>query len=60
MPSVFWPSDLRSHVIHVKVGYGRAARIVDQLYAAGLLRPPDGSKRRDVLIGLEDLDRICG
>ena len=44
----------------LKVGYGRAARIIDQLHAAGVLGPPDGSKPRDVLVGLEDLDRICG
>jgi S-DNA-T family DNA segregation ATPase FtsK/SpoIIIE len=43
----------------LKVGYGRAARIIDQLHSAGLLGPPDGSKPRDVLLGLEDLDRIC-
>jgi S-DNA-T family DNA segregation ATPase FtsK/SpoIIIE len=44
----------------LKVGYGRAARIIDQLHAAGVLGPPDGSKPRDVLLGLADLDRVCG
>jgi S-DNA-T family DNA segregation ATPase FtsK/SpoIIIE len=44
----------------LKVGYGRAARIIDQLHAAGVLGPPDGSKPRDVLVGLEQLDHICG
>jgi S-DNA-T family DNA segregation ATPase FtsK/SpoIIIE len=44
----------------LKVGYGRAARIIDQLHAAGILGPPDGSKPRDVLVGLDELDRICG
>ncbi len=44
----------------LKVGYGRAARIIDQLHNAGVLGPPDGSKGRDVLAGFEDLDRICG
>ena len=44
----------------LKVGYGRAARIIDQLHFAGVLGPPDGSKPRDVLVGLDDLDRICG
>jgi S-DNA-T family DNA segregation ATPase FtsK/SpoIIIE len=43
-----------------KVGYGRAARIIDQLHFAGVLGPPDGSKPRDVLMGLDDLERICG
>src|SRR6185437_3348673 len=44
----------------LKVGYGRAARIIDQLHSAGVLGPPDGSKPRDVLMGLDQLDRICG
>jgi S-DNA-T family DNA segregation ATPase FtsK/SpoIIIE len=44
----------------LKVGYGRAARIIDQLHAAGILGPPDGSKPRDVLAGLDDLNRIVG
>jgi len=43
----------------LKVGYGRAARIIDQLQAAGVLSPQDGSKPRDVLIGLDELPRIC-
>ncbi|HET6681830.1 MAG TPA: DNA translocase FtsK [Gemmatimonadaceae bacterium] len=40
------------------IGYGRAARIIDQLHAAGVLGPPNGSKPRDILVGLEELDRI--
>ena len=44
----------------LKVGYGRAARIIDQLHLAGVLGPPDGSKPRDVLVGQDELDRICG
>jgi S-DNA-T family DNA segregation ATPase FtsK/SpoIIIE len=44
----------------LKVGYGRAARIIDQLQAAGILGPPDGSRPRDVLAGLDDVNRICG
>ena len=43
----------------LKVGYGRAARIIDQLHAAGVLGPPDGSKPRDVLVGLDDIERLC-
>ena len=44
----------------LKIGYGRAARVIDQLHLAGVLGPPDGSKPRDVLVGLDDIDRICG
>jgi S-DNA-T family DNA segregation ATPase FtsK/SpoIIIE len=40
----------------LKIGYGRAARIIDQLHDAGILGPPDGSKARQVLVGIEDLD----
>ena len=43
----------------LKVGYGRAARIIDQLQAAGVLSQQDGSKPRDVLVGLDELPRIC-
>jgi S-DNA-T family DNA segregation ATPase FtsK/SpoIIIE len=42
----------------LKIGYGRAARIVDQLHHAGILGPPDGSRPREVLVGLEDLPQI--
>ncbi len=42
----------------LKVGYGRAARIVDQLEHAGIVGPPEGSKPREVLFTLQDLDRI--
>jgi len=44
----------------MSIGYGRAARIIDQLEQAGILGPPNGSKPRDVLVGLEGLDEICG
>jgi len=40
----------------LRIGYGRAARIVDQLHEAGILGPPDGSKPRDVLIGIGELE----
>ncbi|MDQ2668839.1 MAG: DNA translocase FtsK, partial [Gemmatimonadota bacterium] len=43
----------------LKIGYGRAARIMDQLQLAGVLGPQDGPRGRDVLVGLEDLDRIA-
>ncbi|MCA9762110.1 MAG: hypothetical protein KC544_03160 [Gemmatimonadetes bacterium] len=38
------------------IGYGRAARIIDQLHDVGILGPPNGSKPRDVTIGLHQLD----
>ncbi len=42
----------------LRVGYGRAARIVDQLHEAGVLGPPDGSKPREVLLGLDELEAM--
>ncbi len=43
----------------LRIGYGRAARIVDQLHEASILGPSDGSKPREVLIGFEQLDEYC-
>jgi S-DNA-T family DNA segregation ATPase FtsK/SpoIIIE len=44
----------------LKIGYGRAARIIDQLELAGVLSPSEGAARpREVLVGMQDLDRIC-
>ena len=42
----------------LRVGYGRAARIVDQLHDAGVLGPPDGSKPREVTMGSDQLQRM--
>ena len=43
----------------LKVGYSRAARLVDELEAAGIVGPFDGSKAREVLVEREeDLDVI--
>ena len=39
----------------LKVGYSRAARIVDQLEGSGIVGPGEGSKPREVRIGLEEL-----
>ncbi|HUF51576.1 MAG TPA: DNA translocase FtsK 4TM domain-containing protein [Longimicrobiales bacterium] len=44
----------------LRIGYGRAARIIDQLHHAGVLGPPDGSKPREVLVGMESIEHICG
>ena len=38
----------------LKVGYSRAARLVDELEAAGIVGPFDGSKARAVLVESED------
>lgn len=35
----------------LKIGYARAARIIDQLEEAGIIGPGEGAKPRDILIG---------
>ena len=40
----------------LKIGYGRAARIMDQLEEAGVLGPADGPRGREVLVGMEELE----
>lgn len=40
----------------LKLGYSRAARLIDQLEAAGVVGPFDGSKAREVLIKNEEGD----
>jgi len=39
------------------IGYQRAARLMDQLEAAGIVGPADGSKARDVLVDQTYLDQ---
>ena len=41
------------------MGYSRAGKVMDQLEAAGIVGPPDGSKPRQVLVqDLESLEKI--
>ena len=43
----------------LKIGYNRTGRIMDQLEAAGIVGPFDGSKDRSVAVPtLEDLDQL--
>jgi len=42
----------------LKVGYARAARLMDELEADGVVGMADGSKPRDVLISLQELDNM--
>jgi S-DNA-T family DNA segregation ATPase FtsK/SpoIIIE len=44
----------------LSIGYGRAARIVDQLEDAGVLGPSEGAKGREVLMSLDELDAFLG
>jgi S-DNA-T family DNA segregation ATPase FtsK/SpoIIIE len=45
----------------MKLGYNRAGRLMDQLEAAGIVGPNQGSKARDVLVKTEsELEQILG
>ncbi len=42
----------------LSIGYGRAAKLVDLMFQHGVVGPAEGSKPRDVLVGLDFLDRL--
>ena len=42
----------------LRLGYGRAARILDMMYRDGIIGPPDGSRPRDVLKRPDWLEEI--
>ncbi len=42
----------------MRLGYSRAARIVDEMEEAGIVGPADGSRPRTVLVGPEYLERL--
>ena len=42
----------------LRLGYGRAARILDMMYRDGIIGPPDGSKPREVLKSPEWLREV--
>jgi S-DNA-T family DNA segregation ATPase FtsK/SpoIIIE len=44
----------------LRLGYGRAARILDMMYRDGIIGPPDGSKPREVLKRPEWLQEVQG
>lgn len=47
----------------LRVGFSRAARLIDMMEQDGLLGPPQGSKPREVLVGpdyFEEIDRAKG
>lgn len=39
-----------------RIGYSRAARIVDQMEMRGIVGPPDGSRPRQVLVDKSELE----
>ena len=43
---------------YLKIGFNRAARIMDQLEEAGVVGPEEGTKPRKVLMTMEEFDQI--
>ena len=41
-----------------KIGFNRAGRIMDQLFNYGIVGNDEGTKPRNVLVTLEDLDEM--
>ena len=43
----------------LKLGYARAARIMDQLCDAGVVGPEQGTKPREILMTSEEFESMC-
>ena len=42
----------------LSIGYGRAAKLVYMMFHHGIVGPADGSKPREILVGLDFLERL--
>jgi len=42
----------------LSIGYGRAAKLVDMMFHNNIVGPADGSKPREILVGLDFLERL--
>jgi S-DNA-T family DNA segregation ATPase FtsK/SpoIIIE len=42
----------------MRIGYVTAARLIDELEARGVVGPVNGSNPRDILIGVDDLEKL--
>jgi DNA segregation ATPase FtsK/SpoIIIE, S-DNA-T family len=42
----------------LSIGYGRAAKLIDMMHENRIVGPAEGSKPREVLVGLDFLDRL--
>ena len=44
----------------LRIGYGRAARLLDIMEHEGIIGPPDGSKARDILVASDYFEEVDG
>ena len=44
----------------LRLGYGRAARIIDELEEMGIVGPPNGSRPRKVLVDMQECQQLFG
>ncbi len=42
----------------LSIGYGRAAKLIDMMFHNNIVGPADGSRPREILVGLDFLDRL--
>jgi S-DNA-T family DNA segregation ATPase FtsK/SpoIIIE len=42
----------------LSIGYGRAAKLIDMMFHNNIVGPADGSKPREILVGMDFLDRL--
>jgi DNA segregation ATPase FtsK/SpoIIIE, S-DNA-T family len=42
----------------LSIGYGRAAKLIDMMFLNNIVGPADGSKPREILVGLDFLERL--
>ena len=42
----------------LRIGYARAARLVDMMEERGIISPPDSSNKREVLIDAEQFEKL--
>ena len=44
----------------LRIGYGRAARLLDIMEHEGIIGPPDGSKPREILVAPNYFEEVDG
>jgi S-DNA-T family DNA segregation ATPase FtsK/SpoIIIE len=42
----------------LSIGYGRAAKLIDMMFRNNIVGPADGSKPREIMVGLDYLDQL--